>query len=149
MYFLAVFLPLLGALIAGSLVFVNSDDAERQAKIDRASTYVTCGAMLLAAVAAAFAFFAIVIGKDTAPIELFTWIDSGSLEFSWELRADTLGSIMVLMVTVVSSMIHIYSIGYMSHDHSIPRFFSYLSFFTFFMLMLVSSNNLVQLFFGW
>ena len=149
MYFAAVFFPLLGALIAGVLVFVTSEDAERQAKIDRASYLVTCGGMLLGALAAAFAFFSIVVAKDTAPVELFTWIDSGSLELSWELRADTLSAVMVLMVTVVSSMIHIYSIGYMSHDHSIPRFFSYLSLFSFFMLMLVTSNNLVQMFFGW
>ena len=149
MFLAAVFLPLIGSAIAGMLVFARSGDAERQAKIDRASFWITCGAMLLAAVAAGFAFFEITVNETTTPIELFTWIDSGSMELSWELRADTLSAVMVLMVTVVSSMIHVYSVGYMSHDSSIPRFFSYLSLFSFFMLMLVTSNNLVQMFFGW
>ena len=149
MFLAAVFLPLIGSAIAGMLVFARSGDAERQAKIERASFWITCGAMLLAAVAAGFAFFEITVNETTTPIELFTWIDSGSMELSWELRADTLSAVMVLMVTVVSSMIHVYSVGYMSHDSSIPRFFSYLSLFSFFMLMLVTSNNLVQMFFGW
>jgi NADH-quinone oxidoreductase subunit L len=77
------------------------------------------------------------------------WIVSGNFEVSWALRFDTLSAVMAAMVTVVSSMIHIYSFGYMAHDKSIPRFFAYLSLFTFFMLMLVTSNNLVQMFFGW
>ncbi|MDA0240568.1 MAG: NADH-quinone oxidoreductase subunit L [Proteobacteria bacterium] len=149
MYFAAVFLPLLGAAIAGTLTFFRTKDHERQKKIDRAAYLVTCGAMLLAAVAAGFAFFAIVVNDVTDPVEIFTWIDSGTLELSWELRADTLSAVMVFMVTVVSSMIHVYSIGYMSHDSSVPRFFTYLSLFSYFMLMLVTSNNLVQMFFGW
>ena len=81
--------------------------------------------------------------------ELFTWIDSGAFEFSWAIKLDTLSAVMLLVVTVVSWLIHIYSIGYMSHDKSVPRFFSYLSLFTFFMLALVTADNFVQLFFGW
>ena len=107
---------------------------------------MTVGAMLLAAGAASFAFIDIVVQGNTGNVELFTWISSGTLEFSWALRGDTLALVMLLMVTWISSMIHIYSIGYMSHDKSIPRFMAYLSLFTFFMLMLVTSNNLVQLF---
>ena len=110
---------------------------------------VTVGAMLLSAVAATIAFIDVVVYGNTVVIKVWTWVESGSLKFSWELRGDTLSLIMLLMVTWVSSMIHIYSIGYMSHDNSIPRFMSYLSLFTFFMLMLVTSNNLIQLFFGW
>ena len=105
--------------------------------------------MLLSAVAATIAFIDVVVYGNTVVIKVWTWVESGSLKFSWELRGDTLSLIMLLMVTWVSSMIHIYSIGYMSHDNSIPRFMSYLSLFTFFMLMLVTSNNLIQLFFGW
>lgn len=149
MYFAAVFLPLLGAAIAGTMIFFRSEDAERQKKIDHAAYLVTCGAMLLAAVAAGFAFFSIVVNDVTDPVEILTWIESDTLELSWELRADTLSAVMVFMVTVVSSMIHVYSIGYMSHDNAVPRFFTYLSLFTYFMLMLVTSNNLVQMFFGW
>ena len=150
MYVAAVFLPLIGSFLAGVLVFVAwGAEEERRKKVDRSAQLITVGAMLLSAVAATFAFIDIVVVGNVGQIELWTWVDTGSLEFSWELRGDTLSLIMVLMVTWVSSMIHIYSIGYMSHDGSIPRFMSYLSLFTFFMLMLVTSNNLVQLFFGW
>src|SRR3546814_20723352 len=74
---------------------------------------------------------------------------SGSFESHWALRWDTLTAVMVLVVTVVSTTVHVYSVGYMSHDHLIPRFMAYLSIFTFAMLMLVTADNLVQLFFGW
>ena len=150
MYAAAVFLPLIGSFIAGILTFAGGfANEETKKKIDRGSQLVTVGAMLLAAVAATFAFIDIVVHGNTGNVELFTWISSGTLEFSWALRGDTLALVMLLMVTWISSMIHIYSIGYMSHDKSIPRFMAYLSLFTFFMLMLVTSNNLVQLFFGW
>jgi len=154
MYVAAVFLPLIGSLIAGLIAFaaqgaVRADDKERKKRLDRASQVVTCGAMLLAALSAILVFVSVVVNGQDGTVELFTWIDVGSLEFSWALRGDTLAVLMVTMVTVVSSMIHVYSIGYMSHDNSVPRFMAYLSLFSFFMLMLVSSDNLVQLFFGW
>jgi NADH-quinone oxidoreductase subunit L len=82
-------------------------------------------------------------------VQLFSWIDSGSLDINWSLRVDTLTAVMLIVVTGVSSMVHVYSVGYMAEDTSIPRFMSYLSLFTFFMLMLVTADNLVQLFFGW
>ncbi len=78
-----------------------------------------------------------------------TWIDSGSFETDWRLRIDTLTAVMLVVVTSVSALVHIYSIGYMSHDPQQPRFFAYLSLFTFAMLMLVTADNFVQLFFGW
>ena len=81
-------------------------------------------------------------------VDLFTWMDTGDLQVQWALRFDTLSAVMVCVVTIVSTMVHIYSVGYMSHDHSIPRFMSYLSIFTFFMLMLVTADNFVQMFFG-
>jgi NADH-quinone oxidoreductase subunit L len=150
MYVAAVFLPLVGSFLAGVIAFLAwGADEERRKRLDRSAQLITVGAMLLAAVAATFAFIDIVVNKNVGTTELFTWVDSGTMEFAWALRGDTLALVMVLMVTWVSSMIHIYSIGYMSHDHSIPRFMSYLSLFTFAMLMLVSSDNLVQLFFGW
>ena len=80
---------------------------------------------------------------------LIDWIVSGNLQSSWSLKFDTLTSVMLVVVTSVSALVHIYSIGYMSHDPHQYRFFSYLSFFTFAMLMLVTSDNLLQLFFGW
>jgi len=149
MYAAAVFLPLIGSLIAGALIFFRTGDHHHDHKIDQAAQYVTCGAMLLAAVSAFVAFIDVVVNGNTGAVEIFTWIDSGTLELSWALRGDTLSLTMVLMVTVVSSMIHIYSVGYMHHDASVPRFMSYLSLFTFMMLMLVTANNLLQLFFGW
>ncbi|MBA3263213.1 MAG: NADH-quinone oxidoreductase subunit L, partial [Thermoleophilaceae bacterium] len=82
-------------------------------------------------------------------VSLGTWMHVESFRVDWALRYDTLAAVMVAMVTFVATLIHIYSVGYMSHDATIPRFFSYLSLFTFAMLMLVTADNLVQLFFGW
>ncbi len=149
MFTVTVFLPLLGAIIAGILAFVTPADKESRARIDRAAQWATCGAMGLSAILSAFVFYDVVAGGITGTVELFTWIDSGALEVSWALRMDTLSVVMVMTVSVVSAMIHIYSVGYMHHDPGIPRFMAYLNLFTFFMLMLVTSDNLVQLFFGW
>ena len=82
-------------------------------------------------------------------IALFPWITSGDLQVSWSLRVDTLTAVMLVVVNTVSSLVHLYSIGYMDEDPNRPRFFAYLSLFTFAMLMLVTSDNLVQMFFGW
>jgi len=154
MYLAAIFLPLFGSLIAGVLSFTGlafkEDGAQKEkSRIDLISVIVTCAAMVSAALAAVLVFFDAVFNGQNPEVELFPWVISGTLEFSWAVKGDTLSVLMVAMVTVVSSMIHIYSIGYMAHDKSIPRFMAYLSLFTFFMLMLVSSNNLVQMFFGW
>jgi NADH-quinone oxidoreductase subunit L len=140
MYSAIVFLPLVGALVAG---FGGRLIGDRGAQV------VTCGAMLAASVLGVVAFWEVAIGGRTLTVEVMPWIVSGSFEASWALRWDTLTAVMVLVVTVVSTMVHVYSVGYMSHDHSIPRFMAYLSIFTFAMLMLVTSDNLVQLFFGW
>lgn len=140
MYAAIVFFPLIAALIAG---FGNKRLGDRGAQI------VTCGAMLISAALAIVAFWEVAIQGQSRTVELFTWIDSGSFEASWALRWDTLTAVMVIVVTVVSSCVHVYSVGYMSHDPSIPRFMAYLSFFTFAMLMLVTADNLIQLFFGW
>ncbi|MDB5407038.1 MAG: NADH:ubiquinone oxidoreductase subunit [Rhodospirillales bacterium] len=140
MSILVVFLPLVAAIIAGLFGrFLG----------DRGAQVVTTGALLIAAVLACVTFFNVAIQGHGGTVDLFTWIDTGELQVHWALRLDTLSAVMLLVVTVVSSMVHVYSIGYMAHDHSIPRFMAYLSFFTFFMLMLVTADNFVQMFFGW
>ncbi len=140
MYALAIFLPLIGAVIAGLF--------GRWLK-DTGAQVVSCGAMLLLAAISCFILADVALGGNAQTIELFTWIGSGTFEVSWALKLDQLAAVMVFVVSVVSSMVHVYSIGYMHHDPGIPRFFAYLSLFTFFMLMLVTSDNLLQLFFGW
>ena len=149
MYAVAVFSPLLGAIIAGILAFTVPADKQSRAHINHVAQWATCSAMALSAVLSIFVFYDVVVGGTTGTVELFTWIHSGALEVSWALRMDTLSAVMVMTVSVVSAIIHIYSVGYMRHDPSIPRFMAYLNLFTFFMLMLVTSDNLVQLFFGW
>ncbi len=146
---LIVFLPLLASIIAGVLVFAYPDSPEAKARVDKAAQWITCGALLLSAVLSVFVFIDVAIRGNATTVDLFTWITSGALEISWALRVDTLTAVMLLVVTGVSSMVHVYSIGYMHHDPSIPRFMSYLSLFTFFMLMLITADNLVQLYFGW
>ncbi|MBT5572364.1 MAG: NADH-quinone oxidoreductase subunit L [Alphaproteobacteria bacterium] len=137
---LAIFLPLVGGVLAGLF-------GTRMG--DRASQLVTVLPMLLAAAISCFLFWDVGIHGNEQTIQLFTWIDSGTLELSWALRFDTLTAVMVFVVNVVSSMVHVYSVGYMSHDPHKPRFMAYLSLFTFFMLTLVTADNFVQMFFGW
>ena len=140
MYVAAVFLPLLAAVIAGLFGRVIGD---------RGAQLVTCGALILSALLSVVIFFDVAVGGEPRVIEIFTWIQSGTLEANWVLRFDTLSAVMLVVVTVVSAAVHVYSIGYMSHDPHVPRFMAYLSLFTFAMLMLVTADNLVQLFFGW
>src|SRR5271154_1329854 len=136
----AIFLPLLGAFIAG---FFGRWIGDRGAQL------VTCLALVIAAVLGSVLFVNVALHGHGRTIDMFTWIDTGDLQIEWALRYDTLSAVMVAMVTLVSAMVHIYSVGYMAHDKSIPRFMAYLSLFTFFMLMLVTADNFVQLFFGW
>ncbi len=140
---LIVLLPLLAAAIAGLFCRVIGD---------RAAQIVTCAALLIAAALSILVFVRIGFGPEDGKqivVKLFTWFGSGTLDVDWALRVDTLTAVMLIVVTGVSSMVHVYSVGYMAEDSSIPRFMSYLSLFTFFMLMLVTADNLVQLFFGW
>ncbi len=141
LYAVAVFAPLVGALIAGMF--------GRQIG-DKASEAVTILCMCVAAVCGAASFLPFLSG-DGLPgvVSLGTWIDVEGFHVEWALHYDTLSAMMVAMVTFIATLIHIYSVGYMSHDATVPRFFSYLSLFTFAMLMLVTADNLVQLFFGW
>jgi len=140
MYPSIVFLPLLGAIIAGILSLGHRD---------RAAELVTVTGLLLSLLFSIFAFAQVAIGGQPITIDIARWIVSGDFEAMWRLRFDTLTAVMLIVVTGVSSMVHIYSIGYMSHDNARARFMAYLSLFTFAMLMLVTADNLVQLFFGW
>lgn len=141
MYQTIVLLPLAGFLIAG--LFGNAIGA-------KASEYTTSAFLVAAAVLSWIAFISFGFGEsETLRITLFQWMQSGGLDVSWSLRIDRLTLVMLVVVNTVSSLVHIYSIGYMHHDPHRPRFFAYLSLFTFAMLMLVTSNNLVQMFFGW
>jgi NADH-quinone oxidoreductase subunit L len=139
-YAAIVFLPLAGALIAG---FFGRAIGPRPCEI------ITTSFLMIAAVLSWIVFFQVALGHQTSEITLMRWITSGELDISWALKVDTLTSVMLVVVTTVSSLVHLYSIGYMHEDDSRPRFFAYLSLFTFAMLMLVTSNNLVQMFFGW
>ena len=139
-YAAPIFLPLFGAVIAG--LFGRVIGA-------RGAQLVTCGAMGVAAVMAIVVFTEVVLQGETATIVLFDWFASGDLDVDWLLRFDELTGVMVFVVCVVSFLIHVYSIGYMAHDPHVPRFFAYLSLFTFFMLALVSADNFLQMFFGW
>ncbi|MCI0999655.1 MULTISPECIES: NADH-quinone oxidoreductase subunit L [Brucella/Ochrobactrum group] len=141
LYYAIVFLPLIGFLIAG--LFGNKIGA-------KASEYITSGLMVIVAICSWIVFFQIPMGDgETVRIPVLHWVTSGSLSFDWALRVDTLTGVMLVVVNSVSALVHIYSIGYMHHDPHRPRFFAYLSLFTFAMLMLVTSDNLVQMFFGW
>ena len=142
-YKLTVFLPLIGFLIAGLLG--RSIGA-------RACEFVTSGLMVITAILSWVVFFTVALGDPQGlpmHIEVLRWIQSGSLDASWALRIDTLTAVMFVVVNTVSCLVHIYSIGYMHTDPHRPRFFAYLSLFTFAMLMLVTSDNLAQMFFGW
>jgi NADH-quinone oxidoreductase subunit L len=183
-----VFLPLIGAIIAGAISIVGAharnpsgdevehhDDAhgvdahaadahddhggdhghddhhvaEPPAAGSRAAELVTTGFLLVAAVLSWWTLGEVGFGHHDIRVELFPWINSGDLQVSWALRVDTLTAVMLVVVNTVSSLVHLYSIGYMDEDPNRPRFFGYLSLFTFAMLMLVTSDNLVQMFFGW
>ena len=140
LYSLAVFLPLIGAAVAGLFGRLIGD---------RASQYVTCGALIGSAAISILILYEVALGGEPRTIVLFSWMTSGTFDVVWSLRFDQLAAVMMFVVSVVSACVHVYSIGYMHHDPSIPRFMAYLSLFTFFMLALVTADNLLQLFFGW
>jgi NADH-quinone oxidoreductase subunit L len=140
MYHAIVFLPLIGFLIAG--LFGRLIGA-------RASEFVTTALLIVSALLSWVAFFNVGFGAGTTRIQVATWMASGGLQVDWAFRVDTLTVVMLVVVNTVSSLVHVYSIGYMHEDPHRPRFFAYLSLFTFAMLMLVTADNLVQMFFGW
>ncbi len=142
MYQLIVLLPAIGALMAGLFgPWIGH----------RSSEIVTISLMILSAILSMAAFFQVAIlgHVEEEAIVFFRWFDIGTFEAEWAIRVDTLTTIMLVVVTSVSTLVHIYSVGYMSHDPHRSRFFAYLSLFTFAMLMLVTADNFMQLFFGW
>jgi NADH-quinone oxidoreductase subunit L len=184
-----VFLPLLGAILAGLIsifgaqarhpggdIVEHHDDAhvadahaadvhhdengdddhghddhaiEPAASGSRAAELITTGLLFVCAGLSWVTLVDVGFMHHDARIPLFPWITSGDLQVMWSLRVDTLTAVMLVVVTTISSLVHLYSIGYMDEDPYRPRFFAYLSLFTFAMLMLVTADNLVQLFFGW
>lgn len=146
-----VFLPLLASMLAGILAFVDcGEDKAYKHRIDAYAQWLTAGALLVCMVLAWMVFYAIGIqGAEPYTVKVLTWIQSGDLDLNWALKVDTLTAVMLVVVCTVSAMVHVYSVGYMHHDPDVPRFMSYLSLFTFCMLMLVTADNLVQMFFGW
>ncbi len=144
MIYAAVFLPLLGAFLVGRFgTRLGHFIGEKNAML------ITTSLVCIAAICSIFIFLDVSINRHDYVITLLEWIHSGTFKVNWTLKVDTLSAVMLIVVNVVSSMVHIYSIGYMSHDPHKARFFAYLSLFTFMMLMLVTSDNLLQLFFGW
>jgi NADH-quinone oxidoreductase subunit L len=142
MYDLIVFLPLIGFLIAG--LFGRQIGA-------RASELVTTSLLGVSAALSWVAFFSVALGHDEQAliVPVANWLTSGKLVVAWALRVDMLTAVMLVVVGTVSFVVHLYSIGYMAEDKGRPRFFAFLSLFTFAMLMLVTADNLVQMFFGW
>ena len=138
--FLIVFLPLLGSLVVG---FFGK-------KLNLMLSHTLSCMMIIIPFFLSLYFLKLTLSESyNLVVPLFEWLSSGDLTTEWSLRLDLLTSVMLVVVTSVSSLVHIYSIGYMSHDPHQTRFFAYLSFFTFAMLILVTSNNFLQLFFGW
>ena len=133
-------LPLIASIISGFFGKLIGD---------RSSEIITSLLITVAAVLSALVLHEVIVNQYQENIIIATWISSGTLDVNWSMKIDSLSAIMLVVVTSVSSLVHIYSIGYMSHDPHKPRFMAYLSLFTFAMLMLVTSDNFIQLFFGW
>ncbi len=110
---------------------------------------MTTTLVLVTALLSYLAFYQVALQGQEERIELVRWIDLGALKSAWSLRIDTLTAVMLVVVTTVSGLVHLYSIGYMEEDPDRPRFFAYLSLFTFAMLALVTADDFLQLFFGW
>src|SRR5512143_3927523 len=185
MYQAIVFLPLLGAVLAGLIALAGArarfpgkgpapggedhatdhgahhggtvthashhagEEHVPAAVGSRTAELITTTLLLISMILSWIAFVDVGFLHHDARVPVFTWMASGNLTVEWSLRIDTLTAVMLVVVTSVSAFVHLYSIGYMHEDPYRPRFFAYLSLFTFFMLMLVTADNLVQMFFGW
>ena len=137
---LIITLPLIASIISGFFgKFIG----------DRNSEIITSLLVSISALFSVIVFYDVIVNQYQENIVIATWISSGSLEVNWSINIDSLSAVMLIVVTTVSALVHIYSIGYMSQDPHKPRFMAYLSLFTFAMLVLVTSDNFIQLFFGW
>ncbi len=140
MEYLILFLPLIASFVSGFFgKFIG----------DKGSQIITCLFVSISAILSFVIFYKVINEGYSNNLIIATWINSGTLNVNWSINIDALSSVMLVVVTLVSSLVHIYSIGYMSQDPHKPRFMSYLSLFTFAMLTLVTSDNFIQLFFGW
>jgi len=136
-----VFAPLVASIIAG---------LGNRALGNTVTKSITTGALFLSAALSWPIFWGFLTGAESERVvQVLQWVQSGSLTFDWELRVDALTAVMLVVINTVSALVHLYSWGYMEEDPDQPRFFAYLSLFTFAMLMLVTAENLVQMFFGW
>ena len=135
-----LFLPLVAAIISGFFGRIIGD---------KGSQIITSLFVSISAILSIIVLFNVVTNGYSENLIIATWINSGSLNVNWSVNIDPLSAVMLVVVTLVSALVHIYSIGYMSHDPHKSRFMSYLSLFTFAMLTLVTSDNFIQLFFGW
>jgi len=133
-------LPLIGSIVSGFFGKLIGD---------RSSEIITCLFVSISAILSLVLFYEVIVNNYENNVVITKWISSGSLNVNWSIDVDALSSVMLVVVTLVSSLVHIYSIGYMSHDPHKPRFMAYLSLFTFAMLTLVTADNFLQLFFGW
>ena len=135
-----LFLPLIASITSGFLgKFLG----------DRNSEIITSVFVSISAILSLVLFYSVIVNGYESNVVVAKWINSGTLDVNWSIKVDALSSLMLVVVTLVSALVHIYSIGYMSHDPHKPRFMAYLSLFTFSMLTLVTSDNFLQLFFGW
>ena len=135
-----LFLPLIASITSGFLgKFLG----------DRNSEIITSVFVSISAILSFVLFYSVIVNGYESNVVVAKWINSGTLDVNWSIKVDALSSLMLVVVTLVSALVHIYSIGYMSHDPHKPRFMAYLSLFTFSMLTLVTSDNFLQLFFGW
>ena len=140
MEYAILFLPLISSFISGFFgKFIGSRNSE----------IITSASVTTSAILSIVILYEVISQDYSNNLIVASWIKSGSLDVNWSIKIDALSSIMLVVVTLISSIVHIYSIGYMSHDPHKSRFMSYLSLFTFAMLTLVTSDNFLQLFFGW
>jgi len=140
MYLALIVLPILGSIVSGFF--------GRKVGVS-GSQIITCSCVIITTILAVFAFIEVGLNNIPVTVNLFRWVDSESLNIAWAFNFDALTVSMLIPVLIVSSVVHIYSIGYMSHDPHNQRFFSYLSLFTFMMIILVTANNFLLMFVGW
>ena len=140
MEYFILFLPLLASIISGFFGKLIGD---------KNSQIITSLLVSISSLLSFFILYKVINNGYENNLIISTWINSGTFNVNWSINIDALSAVMLVVVTFVSALVHIYSIGYMSHDPHIPRFMAYLSLFTFAMLTLVTSDNFIQLFFGW
>ena len=140
MYLLIIFLPLFSFIIISLFGrFLGK----------KGSIFIALIYIIISALISFFIFYEVILCYSVCTFKLFTWFESNILKISWGFLFDQLTVIMLVVVTFISSLVHLYSVSYMSEDPHVPRFISYLSLFTFFMLILITADNFIQMFFGW